>query len=26
LTEAIKLFQKQGFSHDRKRLRIFEYW
>jgi hypothetical protein len=26
LTEAIKLFQKQGFSHDRKRLRTFEYW
>jgi hypothetical protein len=26
LTEAVKLFQKQGFTHDRKRLRSFEYW
>ena len=26
LTEVVKLFQKQGFTHDRKRLRIFEYW
>jgi hypothetical protein len=25
-TEAVKLFQKHGFTHDRKRLRIFEYW
>ena len=26
LTETVKLFQKQGFTHDRKRLRVFEYW
>jgi hypothetical protein len=26
LTEVVKIFQKQGFTHDRKRLRIFEYW
>ena|SRR5215469_3843466 len=26
LSEAVKIFQKQGFTHDRKRLRIFEYW
>src|SRR5215472_9630571 len=26
LTETVKIFQKQGFTYDRKRLHIFEYW
>jgi hypothetical protein len=26
LSEAVRLFQKHGFTHDRKRLRTFEYW
>jgi len=26
LEEAIGIFKKYGFKHDRKRLRVFEYW
>jgi hypothetical protein len=26
LTEVVKIFTRNGFTHDRKRLRIFEYW
>lgn len=26
LTEAIQIFTKHGFKHDRKRIRTFEFW
>jgi hypothetical protein len=26
LEEVIRIFQRQGFTHDRKRIRVFEYW